>query len=48
MICVVENGEITQTGTHEELMVSGGKYRTMVEQQVQMTLGKANPNLLSR
>ncbi|MEO2018675.1 MAG: ABC transporter ATP-binding protein [Fuerstiella sp.] len=48
LICVVENGEITQTGTHEELMVSGGKYRTMVEQQVQMTLGKADPNLLSR
>ncbi len=48
LICVVENGEITQTGTHEELMVSGGKYRTMVEQQVQMTLGKADPNLLNR
>ena len=48
LICVVEDGEITQTGTHEELMVSGGKYRTMVEQQVQMTLGKADPNLLSR
>jgi ATP-binding cassette subfamily B protein len=48
LICVVEDGEITQTGTHEELMVSGGKYRTMVEQQVQMTLGKADPNLLKR
>jgi ATP-binding cassette, subfamily B, bacterial len=48
LICVVEDGEITQTGTHEELMVSGGKYRTMVEQQVQMTLGKADPNLLKQ
>ncbi|MDG1897320.1 MAG: ABC transporter ATP-binding protein [Fuerstiella sp.] len=48
LICVVEDGQITQTGTHEQLMVSGGKYRTMVEQQVQMTLGKADPNLLRR
>ena len=45
LICVVENGHITQTGTHDELMQSGGKYRAMVEQQVQMTLGKANPQL---
>ena len=41
LICVVENGQITQTGTHDELMQSGGKYRDMVEQQVQMALGKA-------
>ncbi len=45
-ICVVENGRITQTGTHHELMSTGGKYRTMVEQQVQMTLGKADPSLV--
>ena len=43
LICVVERGRITQTGTHQELMRSGGKYKAMVEQQVQMTLGKANP-----
>ena len=43
LICVVENGKITQTGTHQELMDYGGKYKAMVEQQVQMTLGKANP-----
>lgn len=43
LICVVEHGRITQTGTHEELMATGGRYRSMVEQQVQMTLGKANP-----
>lgn len=39
LICVVEGGRITQTGSHEELMASGGKYRSMVEKQVQMTLG---------
>ena len=45
LICVVEAGRITQTGTHEELMQRGGKYRAMVEQQVEMTLGKADPTL---
>lgn len=45
LICVVEGGRITQTGTHDELMEHGGKYRAMVEQQVQMTLGKADPSL---
>jgi len=39
LICVIEQGQITQTGTHEELMETGGRYRSMVEQQVQMTLG---------
>jgi ABC-type transport system involved in cytochrome bd biosynthesis fused ATPase/permease subunit len=39
MIVVIENGRITQTGTHAELMAEGGKYRTMVEQQIHMTLG---------
>ncbi|MFN0054301.1 MAG: ABC transporter ATP-binding protein [Planctomycetales bacterium] len=38
-IVVIEQGRITQTGTHAELMAEGGKYRNMVEQQVQMTLG---------
>ncbi len=47
LICVVEHGEITQTGSHDELMSFGGKYKSMVEQQVQMTLGKADPNLLT-
>jgi ATP-binding cassette, subfamily B, bacterial len=45
LICVVEGGRITQTGTHAQLMEDGGKYRAMVEQQVQMTLGKADPGL---
>lgn len=41
IICVVEDGRISQTGTHSELMARGGKYRAMVDQQVRMTLGKA-------
>jgi ATP-binding cassette, subfamily B, bacterial len=44
LIVVVEGGRITQTGTHDELMAQGGKYRTMVEQQIHMTLGGAAPN----
>jgi ATP-binding cassette subfamily B protein/subfamily B ATP-binding cassette protein MsbA len=39
LIVVMENGRIIQTGTHAELMAMGGKYRTMVEQQIHMTLG---------
>jgi ATP-binding cassette subfamily B protein/subfamily B ATP-binding cassette protein MsbA len=39
LIVVIENGRIIQTGTHAELMAQGGKYRTMVEQQIHMTLG---------
>lgn len=41
LIVVVEDGEIRQTGTHAELMERGGKYRSMVEQQVRMTLGNS-------
>jgi ATP-binding cassette subfamily B protein/subfamily B ATP-binding cassette protein MsbA len=43
LIIVVENGRISQTGTHAELMEMGGKYRTMVEQQIHMTLGGMAP-----
>ena len=39
VIVVIESGRISQTGTHSELMSKGGKYRTMVEQQIRMTLG---------
>jgi ATP-binding cassette subfamily B protein/subfamily B ATP-binding cassette protein MsbA len=39
VICVVEAGRILQTGTHAELMSSGGRYRAMVEQQVRIALG---------
>ncbi len=43
LIVVVENGRISQTGTHSELMSKGGKYRAMVEQQIHMTLGNITP-----
>ena len=43
LIVVIENGRISQTGTHAELMDKGGKYRTMVEQQIHMTLGSMAP-----
>ncbi len=39
VIVVLENGRISQTGSHAELMSQGGKYRAMVEQQIRMTLG---------
>lgn len=39
LIVVIEQGRISQTGTHAELMAKGGKYRSMVEQQINMTLG---------
>ena len=39
VIVVIENGRISQTGTHSQLMSKDGKYRSMVEQQVRMTLG---------
>ncbi|WP_373653020.1 ABC transporter ATP-binding protein [Schlesneria sp. DSM 10557] len=39
LIVVMENGRISQTGSHAELMSQGGKYRAMVEQQIHMTLG---------
>ena len=42
VIVVIENGRISQTGTHSELMHHGGKYRSMVEQQIHMTLGGAS------
>jgi ATP-binding cassette subfamily B protein/subfamily B ATP-binding cassette protein MsbA len=44
LIVVMENGQISQTGTHRELMDQGGKYRTMVEQQIHMTLGNMSAN----
>ena len=43
LIVVVEHGRISQTGTHAQLMAEGGKYRTMVEQQIHMTLGGMTP-----
>jgi ATP-binding cassette subfamily B protein/subfamily B ATP-binding cassette protein MsbA len=42
LIVVIESGRISQTGTHAELMSKGGKYRSMVEQQIRMTLGNVS------
>jgi ATP-binding cassette subfamily B protein/subfamily B ATP-binding cassette protein MsbA len=39
VIVVLEGGRISQTGTHAQLMSQGGKYRTMVEQQLRMSFG---------
>lgn len=39
MIVVVENGQITETGTHAELMEMDGRYRAMVERQQRATMG---------
>ncbi|MBC8117582.1 MAG: ATP-binding cassette domain-containing protein, partial [Candidatus Saccharimonas sp.] len=44
VIVVIENGRISQTGTHSQLMSKDGKYRSMVEQQVKMTLGNITSN----
>jgi ABC-type multidrug transport system fused ATPase/permease subunit len=32
-ICVLENGRVVELGSHDELMASGGRYRTMFEMQ---------------
>lgn len=32
-ICVLEHGRVLELGTHDELMASGGRYRTMFELQ---------------
>ncbi len=40
LICVIEEGRVTQTGTHFELMQSLGRYRSMVEQQISLALGE--------
>ncbi|MFM9068419.1 MAG: ABC transporter ATP-binding protein [Planctomycetota bacterium] len=41
LIVVIENGRVSQTGTHSQLMALDGRYRTMVDQQVQMAIGTA-------
>jgi ATP-binding cassette subfamily B protein len=34
-ICVLEHGKVIELGTHDELMASGGRYRTMFDLQAQ-------------
>jgi ABC-type multidrug transport system fused ATPase/permease subunit len=34
-ICVLEHGRVVELGTHDELMASGGRYRTMFDLQAQ-------------
>src|SRR5205807_991447 len=34
-ICVLEHGKVVELGTHDELMVKGGRYRTMFDLQAQ-------------
>src|ERR1700729_3692970 len=34
-ICVLERGQVVELGTHDELMVLGGRYRTMFDLQAQ-------------
>jgi ABC-type multidrug transport system fused ATPase/permease subunit len=34
-ICVLEHGRVIELGTHDELMASGGRYRTMFELQAE-------------
>jgi ATP-binding cassette subfamily B protein len=48
VIVVIEDGRISQTGTHAALMFKGGKYRAMVEQQIHMTLGNMATSSASR
>jgi ATP-binding cassette subfamily B protein/subfamily B ATP-binding cassette protein MsbA len=43
LIVVLDQGRILETGTHGQLMARSSRYRSMVEQQVRMTLGDAAP-----
>jgi ATP-binding cassette subfamily B protein len=43
-IVVIENGSITEMGTHVELCQRGGYYASLVERQQQGFLGEAVPS----
>jgi ABC-type multidrug transport system fused ATPase/permease subunit len=38
-ICVLEHGRVVELGTHDELMASGGRYKTMFDLQAQRFTG---------
>jgi ATP-binding cassette, subfamily B, bacterial len=38
-ICVLERGRVVELGTHDELMATGGRYRTMFDLQAQRFTG---------
>jgi len=40
-ICVLEHGRVVELGTHDELMASPGRYRTMFELQAERFAGEA-------
>ena len=39
-ILVLEDGEITERGTHRELMVLGGRYRSLYEKQYGVAINR--------
>ena len=44
-IAVMEGGRIVEIGDHETLMAQGGRYRELVEHQLEGTSGSATPDL---
>ena len=44
-IAVMESGRIVEIGDHETLMAQGGRYRELVEHQLEGTSGSATPDL---
>ena len=43
-IAVMEGGRIVEIGDHETLMAQGGRYRELVEHQLEGTSGSATPD----
>jgi ABC-type multidrug transport system fused ATPase/permease subunit len=40
-ICVLEQGRVIELGSHDELMATGGRYKTMFDLQAQRFTGSA-------
>jgi ATP-binding cassette subfamily B protein len=45
-ICVLEHGRVVELGSHDELMASGGRYRTMFELQAERFAGEAEDGVI--